>query len=326
MVPVRPRAVLNAFNIALLSAVTLLIDHGRSSHHAAFRRDFDVSTSVPNGQFYGRAGARRHLAGLVLAETSYSAGARVPEHAHDMPLMCLVLRGTIRECCERRARSIEAGSVFFHPDAAAHSHEFRHATRLFNIQLGNEWLDGLQPFLVARSGAPRTLGGRAPWMAAHVYHAFISGDTSRELDIEHMTLELLGSGVDETASTAVAPEWIRRMRDSLADRCLERVRMTDIASEFGVHPMHLSRAFHKHCGVTITSFIRERRLEYARRELCDSNRELSAIALEAGFSDQGHFSRIFKRQTGMTPGGYRALLGAGRAQARAFPRRIVPVA
>jgi AraC-like DNA-binding protein len=41
--------------------------------------------------------------------------------------------------------------------------------------------------------------------------------------------------------------------------------------------------------------------------LSGSNLPLASIAREVGFSDQSHFSRTFKRATGMTPGAFRAL-------------------
>jgi AraC family transcriptional regulator len=36
---------------------------------------------------------------------------------------------------------------------------------------------------------------------------------------------------------------------------------------------------------------------------------LASIALEAGFTDQFHLTRVFRRETGMTPGRFRAALG-----------------
>jgi len=50
------------------------------------------------------------------------------------------------------------------------------------------------------------------------------------------------------------------------------------------------------------------RIEFARRELAGSSASLSAIAAEAGFCDQSHFSRLFKQYTGVTPAEYRLAL------------------
>jgi AraC family transcriptional regulator len=47
------------------------------------------------------------------------------------------------------------------------------------------------------------------------------------------------------------------------------------------------------------------RIEDACRRLATSDAPLVAIALDAGFADQSHFAKTFKRQTGMTPAEYR---------------------
>jgi AraC family transcriptional regulator len=51
------------------------------------------------------------------------------------------------------------------------------------------------------------------------------------------------------------------------------------------------------------------RIEYACRELMASNLAVINIAFAAGFADQSHFSRTFKRLCGTTPGRYRASVG-----------------
>jgi hypothetical protein len=63
-------------------------------------------------------------------------------------------------------------------------------------------------------------------------------------------------------------------------------------------------------GATISNYVRQRRVEHARTEIGKGNRPLSAIALEAGFADQSHFTRVFRQSFGETPGQYaRSLRG-----------------
>lgn len=270
-----------------------------------------MTTSVPNGQFYGRPGTTRRLGGLVLAETTYEPGQRVPEHAHENSLLCLVLNGMLDEKCAGCSRTIVAGSVFFHPEAAAHAHYFAHRARLFNLQIGNAWRSAVEGYLHLRRSSPETLDGESAWIAARLYRDFRSGDDASSLEMETQVLRLLGGIRHGAEAGRMAPEWISRLRDSIADRCLQRIGMTELAREFRVHPVHLSRSFHRHFGMTITAFIRNRRLEWARQKLLDGERTISTIAFDAGFADHGHFSRVFKRATGMTPGVYRSLGNRG---------------
>jgi AraC family transcriptional regulator len=48
------------------------------------------------------------------------------------------------------------------------------------------------------------------------------------------------------------------------------------------------------------------RVEWAAAEILSGHRSLAEIAAEAGFADQSHFTRVFRRQVGVTPGEYRA--------------------
>lgn len=55
------------------------------------------------------------------------------------------------------------------------------------------------------------------------------------------------------------------------------------------------------------SYVRGLRLEWAARELVQSEAPLARVASGAGFADQSHFTRFFKRQFGITPNAYRRL-------------------
>ena len=82
--------------------------------------------------------------------------------------------------------------------------------------------------------------------------------------------------------------------------------MIEIAKCVGVHPVHLCRAFHDCYGQTIGEFVRELRMRWASQQLALAERSLATVAVEAGFCDQSHFNRTFKRLTGMAPGQYRS--------------------
>jgi AraC family transcriptional regulator len=56
------------------------------------------------------------------------------------------------------------------------------------------------------------------------------------------------------------------------------------------------------------SYVRRLRLDWAAGELVRSDRSLAALAVAAGFADQSHFTRFFKRHTGFTPNTYRRMM------------------
>ena len=94
-------------------------------------------------------------------------------------------------------------------------------------------------------------------------------------------------------------------------RFLEPLSLAEIASAVGVHHVHLSREFRRHNNYTVGELIRRRRVEHACHLLAHSHMSLAEIALTCGFSDQSHFSLMFKRHMGMTPSKFRNMTAAG---------------
>jgi AraC family transcriptional regulator len=74
----------------------------------------------------------------------------------------------------------------------------------------------------------------------------------------------------------------------------------------GVHPMHPATAFRRYYGCTVGEYTRRRRIEFASQRIVTSDATLVELAMAAGSSDQAHFSRVFRRVTGMNPSAYRS--------------------
>jgi AraC-like DNA-binding protein len=82
----------------------------------------------------------------------------------------------------------------------------------------------------------------------------------------------------------------------------------EIATAAGISVRHLHRIFLRK-GLTVTEWVRRKRLENCRSELADPrllDRNITDIAFSWGFSDSAHFSHCFKRQFGMSPREFRA--------------------
>lgn len=81
--------------------------------------------------------------------------------------------------------------------------------------------------------------------------------------------------------------------------------LTELARAARVHPAHLSKTFSRTFGCTIGEYVRGRRIDFARRQMETSGLTLSEIAIAAGFADQSHFTKTFKRMVGKSPSEYR---------------------
>jgi AraC-like DNA-binding protein len=106
----------------------------------------------------------------------------------------------------------------------------------------------------------------------------------------------------------------RFIEEHLADPALT---LSEIAAHAGISVRHLHRLFLRK-GLTVTEWIRRRRLENCRAELSDPrflSRNITEVSFSWGFSDSAHFSHCFKKQFGMSPRDLRAKLLNGYVSA-----------
>jgi AraC-like DNA-binding protein len=103
---------------------------------------------------------------------------------------------------------------------------------------------------------------------------------------------------------------LKRARQYLDAQKTRVVHSSELEKVTGLSRYDLARQFRLACGTSPYRYLLMRRLDFARRQLCEG-RSLVEVALEAGFADQAHFSRVFKATFGMTPARYRALNNDG---------------
>ncbi len=84
------------------------------------------------------------------------------------------------------------------------------------------------------------------------------------------------------------------------------VHSAELEALTGLSRYELARQFRRVSGTSPYRYLLMRRLDDARKQLA-GHAALAEIALDAGFADQAHFTRMFKAAYGLTPASYRAL-------------------
>ena len=102
------------------------------------------------------------------------------------------------------------------------------------------------------------------------------------------------------------PAWVKELREIIQDQVDTNITLKQLSKDVNIHPAYLSREFSKHFdNLTFGEYLRKLRIEKAIEYLDTSSYSLTKIAYLTGFSDQSHFSRIFKKHTGKNPSAYR---------------------
>jgi AraC family transcriptional regulator len=145
------------------------------------------------------------------------------------------------------------------------------------------------------------------WPGLRLFSAFKANAES--LEIEAHIFELLAAiaraASESHAHENEAPRWFRRVKERLHAEFREHLRMSDLARDAGVHPVHLARVFRKFEKRTPGEYQQRLQLRAACELLRDPEWPLAAIAAECGFADQSHFTRVFRRMAATTPGQFR---------------------
>jgi AraC family transcriptional regulator len=278
---------------------------------------------LESGRYLGRAVSRLRTPGLHLNLSSYRQGQSLATHAHRNAHFCLVMGGTYTERIDGRRLDRAPADLMFYPPGVSHSETHRSAGRHFLIEIDPDLFGRFRDSGPCLEGPVAFTGGRTGWTAVRLYREFRTRDRFTALSMEGLALELLAETLrsssrgnsSHSASTSRCdrhhPPWLDRAEEILRTRFVEPPGLATIAAELGVHPVHLARRFRRRFGCTAGEFVRRLRLERAERDLLGSDRSVGAVAHDAGFFDQSHFTRLFRKKTGMAPGCYRKLFRNG---------------
>jgi AraC-like DNA-binding protein len=108
-----------------------------------------------------------------------------------------------------------------------------------------------------------------------------------------------------SARGGLAPGALRRVHAHIHSRLSQRIELSELADIAGLSGCHFSRAFKQSLGVPPHRYLMQRRIEAAAELIEQTDRPMSEIALEVGFSDQSHFTRMFSRHFLQTPRQFR---------------------
>jgi AraC family transcriptional regulator len=250
-------------------------------------------------------------------ESRHEAFASHPSHVHTTPTIALLLRGALelRFASGRRLTvdaDTAAGALVLPPGPPHYGRAGVGGARMLFV------MPEADRVAMMGTAAAEVLADPAWWRTPRVamlgrglLRELAVADDAASLALEGLTLELMSALVRrrrEPVRPGPPPAWLRRVRESLDDRYGEReLRIADLAAVAGVDPAHLARTFRAHYGTTAGAYLREIRVQRASDALVRSSAPLARIALDSGFADQSHFTRVFRTVHGVTPLRWRAL-------------------
>jgi len=262
------------------------------------------------GEFHGQTNTSYTIAGSRFTEIWYPGRSTVSRHSHECAFFGMVIEGSYSQTYGRKQRECGPTSFVFHPEDEVHSEIYNDCvTRVFFVEPASHWIEQVRDYSNCLMEPFESSNGAVTQLGLRLYREFRQQDALTPLALEGGLLELLAiAGRHPTgASEKTMPRWMQQTRNLLHDRFATDLSLREISLIVGIHPAHLARTFRQYYRCSISEYIYKLRVEQSCRDLVGTDTPLCEIAIAVGFSDQSHFTVVFKRYTGMTPGQYRRL-------------------
>jgi len=125
--------------------------------------------------------------------------------------------------------------------------------------------------------------------------------------VENLLLNVFNTFLkNKPGSKKKTPAWAKELKEFIQDHIDTNLSLKELSKGLEINPSYLSREFSKYFeDLSFGEYIRKQRIEKAKELIQASNYSLTEIAYLTGFSDQSHFTRIFKKYTGKNPSAYK---------------------
>ncbi len=245
--------------------------------------------------------------GFSVHENLLARGSVVTRHRHELAYVSLQVSGSCVERSGSRELACAAGSASFHPPCEEHDLVVgERELRCLSIEIQSDLIARLRE---GRGRDPRFLHDRCGplvWLTARIHEEVTSWSASSPLIVEGLVLEILGFVSKTQDETRIQPRWMILLEEMLRAEFRRGWTVAELAERMGVHPVNLSRTWRRFRGCSLGESLNRLRIEEACRRIAAGSISLADVALEVGFGDQTHFSRVFKQVTGTTPGAFRS--------------------
>ena len=261
---------------------------------------------LKKGRYFTKGQAVLLGGGLLLTKTAYQANKKIPTHLHQDSYLAVVIEGDYREIGSGFDDILTPGTSIFHPGKEVHKNYFGpKGGALINLELPDAFWDkkeltDLKPRARIISQDPRYLE-----YATKICDELANPKRLSLIGIEGFALQILDLFLKLNNQPEEAPLLLGKIDAYIHSNFTKALTLDQIANNYEVAPDWLSRKFCLYYGESLSDRITRLRVNEAIHLLTGSTKTLAEIAVNVGFFDQSHFTRIFKKLRGVSPGQYR---------------------
>jgi len=236
------------------------------------------------------------VGGFRVSDLVFPPARRLRWHAHPLGCIAVVVEGAVGKRFRSFDADAEAGVVVTMPPEEPHEDRFGRTGASIVVVEAEDFADDV-------SCSP---DAEATLVARRIRRELEWPDAFTPLAVEGLALELTAIA-GRRGARGHAHDRVERARAILRDRFREPPSPGELAEALGIHRAHLARVFRARYSESLGEYVRRLRLQWAAAELASTETPLAVLAVEAGFCDQSHFTRAFRKLYGVTPARFRAM-------------------
>jgi len=238
--------------------------------------------------------------GLSVIETEYHSKVFEGWHSHENAHITLFLKGGTLEKRKQANHSVSTGSIiFYHSDELHLNSDTQLPSTNINIEIEASLF---REFDMTEAMLEKAITDNAhtKFMILKMYRECLQQDIFSADNIRMLFAQLPGT-LDHREQFLKAPPWVKRLYELLNDSWDENPGLKQLAGILTVNPITISKHFPRYFGCTLGEYMRRLKINRSLALVQNPALSLTDVSMQCGFSDQSHFIRTFKEQTGFLP-------------------------
>lgn len=239
----------------------------------------------------------------------YGDNITFPPHLHKEIEFIMCLEGEIEACCNGQSEVLKPYDFMLVFPNTIHSYSSANCKPILGI-VSSDYLPLFKDYFIREPETPFIKSART-----HSFRKYVKllaqesvKDNNKEMMVGYLHLILAKALKELTLLPKQTPKYDDNLPEILLyleDNYKNTLSLTDIASHFGLNSSYLSRLLSARLNCTLTHYLHELRIGYAKYLLETSSFTITQIAFECGFSTQRTFNRTFHEIVKLSPREYR---------------------
>lgn len=269
-----------------------------------------MTKQLKEGQYFGQLNHKINFNGITITDTEYTHDY-VDWHTHENPYFTFLLQGKLIEENKKESYTLLQGSLLFHNWQDFHRNikppEF---TRGAHIEINRNWTNNLDFDMNEIEGSINIENPTIKNLVIKILLESKKTDNYSQASIELLLLELLSiTKNDKEIEGSKKPKWFKKLQEFIYENHDNKITLEQVSSQLNLHPVYLSRSFHKYYGTTFGQYCRAIRLNKAINSVMSKKHNLTDIAYLSQYYDQSHMISDFKNNLNVTPKELITLIG-----------------